>query len=368
MSTARPVKPYRNSVQNGEYRGYPRIIEATKKIPSARTSAKLASKKSSLLRTTLHSTTRNATQKPYVPGPFPVSDDVQQAVHRRVHAGMHAASGRPLDRDDEVGKQVTALIPNQPGGRFPVVVVSNRVIEASCAQASMYKLAGIPEHPCRYKREALPKDITEYPVVLLDTHSGVSSELIVAGKHGFAYMATPDLAELPQLGKFHLFNNPQSPQSVVDQGKTIETRKWRYAGLYVAHKSPLSMSLEGWQSLPSDRKAKAAKLHCYAAACQARRPEMFDEAHCRYYRDQLDSGAIKLRLVLLECIEFNIKYADGWNSLSALDLFPVKQANIRAPPPNREELARRERQEEKEKAMRAASHTQMRNGNRAPRV
>ncbi|KAI0355050.1 hypothetical protein OH77DRAFT_1521120 [Trametes cingulata] len=369
MSTLRHVPPHRKYEPNGEYKGYRDLLDPKKKkTTSARYPAKGAPTIVAQLRANLICQTPNHVQKQHVrKGPL-VADDAQWAEHTYVHENMRGTGVRPRARDEEIGRRVVARIESRPTGRSQVLPVTNIELSTFLKELSMHEVLSISsEYPWCYRRGGQPKDIIQQPVVLFSETLAVGSDAIVPFGHGFAYVAQPLLDKLQHLGKFHVFNKPQSTQDVLEKGKTIKIKKYFYSGLYVAHRSPLSMSPEGWHDLPEGTKQAVTWIYSCDAASTTDRALISQEAY-RHHRQQLDSGAIRLPLVLLECIEFNSHYAAALNKASAMTVYPVQRAATRPKLPSPEEFYRMEQEEERAKAMkRAASRGQTLNAHRAPR-
>ncbi|TBU24832.1 hypothetical protein BD311DRAFT_799244 [Dichomitus squalens] len=194
-----------------------------------------------------------------------------EVVCQAAEAKARAANMGHLD-EMQFGREAAALL--GPG----LERVPGRVVFGDDALRKYSKSAGLNEHvqtderdvvryehpdawECRQRAKGrpppLPHTDLELPVVCVNNENAFGIDAMLTGGHGFAWMVTPECAELDRLGPFHLFNNPGPMDSWY-------IRNWHYCGRYYAHRTGRQMNLDGWQKLPQAIKDAATGINAGA--------------------------------------------------------------------------------------------------------
>ncbi|KAJ8456503.1 hypothetical protein ONZ51_g12089 [Trametes cubensis] len=326
---ARPADSQKKRLSTREPYAKPAVTAATSVSPYKRDAAREAGQKAlqslAAAQKRVQKTLRPnmAARRVNVPDPaglrspsamFP-SEDLPVTVKQMQDVVENAKGRCPKEQLDRmVGDHIASLLP--PLGVTTTVCLASMQAVHELGKAPRNNVVRQPSkstyYPTRLKRGGRAVTAAQHPVVFMDELQGIYINNIAPGRHGYAYMSSSDCAGLHDMGPFHLFNHPIHGHSSPVRGGEVVNRRWRYCGVYVAHKTPVFLSEEGWRRIPDETKRMIAQNFCQIAACDAGQssgscsPEKIDT-----FLYELNRGVLKLPLMLFRCVGFPIEYANA---------------------------------------------------------
>ncbi|KAH9890571.1 hypothetical protein C8Q73DRAFT_667430 [Cubamyces lactineus] len=214
--------------------------------------------------------------------------------------------------DQLVGEYIASLLPPLNVKTTPLCLASMDAVRDLCNAPwnnVVRQPAKSPHHPMRFKRGGRAVTSFQHPVVFMDELQALSINNVASGNHGYAYMGSSDCAGLHEMGPFHLFNRPVYGNSSPTKGGEVVNIRWHYCGVYVAHKTPIFLSEEGWRRVPDETKRKIAETFCHIMAYNDKHSlrDCTPDAVDVFLRD-LNRGNFKLPLMVFRCVGFPIDY------------------------------------------------------------